>query len=108
MTDEIQKDKRNDQWLLLTDRIMDTVDIVARQVTSGRWLLTIAAGVCLVHIAFSTDDKKQIMDVIKDIIIFYFVVRDNAPSIMGKPLIDSGAPKATVTQTTATIGEVKP
>lgn len=78
MTDEIQKDKSNPIALLLVDRIMDTVDIVVRQITSGRWLLTIAAGACLVHYAWSAtpDVHEKIISVIKDIVIFYFVVRD--------------------------------
>lgn len=101
MTDEIQKNKNNDQWLLFIDRIMDTVDIVARQVTSGRWLMTVAAGVCLIHIAFSTDNKDKIIDILKDIIIFYFVVRD-----VGKASGDNGTTKVSVTPTTTT-AEVK-
>ena len=78
MTDEIQKDKTNSQGLLFVDRIMDTVDMTLRQFTSGRWLLTIAAGICLIHFAFTWPPEKQdkIIDIIKDIVIFYFVVRD--------------------------------
>ena len=49
MTEEIQKDKSNSQGLLFVDRIMDTVDIVVSQVTSGRWILTVIAGICLLH-----------------------------------------------------------
>lgn len=75
MTDQIQKDKGNSQALLFIDRMMDTVDIVVGQVTSGRWLLTVAAGICLVHFAWSGMNDK-VIDLIKDIVIFYFVVRD--------------------------------
>lgn len=80
MTEEIQKDKSNSQALLFIDRIMDTVDIVARQVTSGRWILTVISGICLIHIAWGSEDKTKIIDIIKDIVIFYFVVRDVAKS----------------------------
>lgn len=86
MTNEIQKDKNNSQALLFVDRLMDTIDIVVSQVTSGRWLLTIAAGVCLVHFAWSAENKDKVIDIIKDIVIFYFVVRDaNKPTSLDKP-----------------------
>lgn len=104
MTEEIQKGKDNTQFLLFIDRMMDTVDIVVSQVTSGRWLLTVAAGVCLVHIAFSSENKDKVVDILKDIIIFYFVVRDATPT---KPQGDSIAPKATVAPTNGIPGEVK-
>lgn len=78
MTEQIQKDKSNSQALLFIDRMMDTVDIVVSQVTSGRWLLTVAAGVCLIHFAFTTGNQDKTIDLIKDIVIFYFVVRDNS------------------------------
>lgn len=80
MTQEIQEDKRNSQALLFIDRMMDTVDIVVGQVTSGRWLLTVAAGICLIHFAWGTDNKDKVVDLLKDIVIFYFVVRDNKPT----------------------------
>lgn len=86
MTEEIQKDKKNSQALLFVDRLMDTVDIVVGQVTSGRWILTVISGVCLIHIAWSSDDKTKIVDIIKDIIIFYFVVRDTSSSKIDKPI----------------------
>ncbi len=72
---EIRKEV-NPQWLLFVDRMMDTVDMVLKQFTSGRWLLTIAAGICLIHYAWVLPPEKQdkIIDLIKDIIIFYFVV----------------------------------
>lgn len=79
MTDDIQKGK-NTQLLLFIDRMMDTVDIVVNQITSGRWILTVIAGICLIHIAWSAEDKTKIIDIVKDIIIFYFVVRDNKPT----------------------------
>lgn len=78
MTEQIQKDKSNSQALLFIDRMMDTVDIVVSQITSGRWLLTVAAGVCLIHFAFTTENHDKTVDLIKDIVIFYFVVRDNS------------------------------
>ena len=76
MTEEIQKNKDNSQALLFIDRIMDTIDIVVSQITSGRWLLTVAAGVCLIHFAWSADNKDKVIDLLKDIVIFYFVVRN--------------------------------
>ncbi len=80
MTDEIQKNKTNSQGLLFVDRMMDTVDIVINQVTSGRWLLTVGAGICLIHFAWTPENHDKVIDIIKDIVIFYFVVRD-----AGKP-----------------------
>ncbi len=79
MTDEIQKTKGNPGWLLFIDRMMDTVDIVVNQVTSGRWILTVIAGICLIHFSYSAksvDEADKIIDIFKDIVIFYFVVRD--------------------------------
>lgn len=79
MTDQTQNDKDNKskEFFLVVDRIMDTVDMVLSQFTSGRWLLTIAAGVCLVHYAWTLPVEKQdkVIDLIKDIVIFYFVVK---------------------------------
>lgn len=72
--------QKDAQWMLFVDRMMDTVDIVVSQVTSGRWLLTVAAGVCLIHMAWNAENKEKIIDIIKDIIIFYFVVRDSSKS----------------------------
>lgn len=78
MTDQIQKDPNNSQALLFIDRLMDTVDIVVRQVTSGRWLLTVSAAVCLIHFAWTTPltEQDKVLSLIKDIVLFYFVVRD--------------------------------
>ena len=92
MTEDIQKNKDNSQIMLFTDRIMDTVDIVVNQVTSGRWILTVLAGVCLLHFAWTASNPDKIIDIIKDIVIFYFVVRDAA-----KP---NGTTTQTTTQTT--------
>ncbi len=79
MSEEEKKEIRKEadpQWLLFLDRIMDSIDMVLKQFTSGRWLLTIAAGVCLIHFAWTLPPERQdkIIDLIKDIIIFYFVV----------------------------------
>lgn len=87
MTEEIQKDKHSSQVLLLIDRIMDTVDIVVNQVTSGRWILTVIAGICLIHFSWSAksvDEADKIIDIFKDIVIFYFVVRDVSKPNGGK------------------------
>ncbi len=74
----IIKKQAEAQWLQFVDRMMDTADIVISQVTSGRWLLTVAAGACLIHYAWTSDaaGKDKTLDLIKDIVIFYFVVRD--------------------------------
>lgn len=87
MTDQIQKEKGNSQALLFIDRMMDTVDIVVSQVTSGRWLLTVAAGACLIHYTWSADatQKDKVLDLLKDIVIFYFVVRDASKQNDYKP-----------------------
>lgn len=87
MTDEIQKNKENPGWLLFIDRMMDTVDIVVGQVTSGRWILTVIAGICLVHFSWAAKDVNEadkIIDIFKDIVIFYFVVRDVTKPTGGK------------------------
>lgn len=79
MTEQIQKNKDNSSWLLFVDRMMDTVDIVVNQVTSGRWILTVIAGVCLIHFTWSAknvEEADKIISIFKDIVIFYFVVRD--------------------------------
>lgn len=81
MTEEIQKDKTNSKMLLFVDRLMDTADIVVNQITSGRWILTVIAGICLIHFSWSVksiDEADKIIDIFKDIVIFYFVVRDTS------------------------------
>lgn len=83
MTEEIQKNKDNSIALLIWDRLLDTVDMVLKQCTSGRWLLTIAAGFCLIHFAFIAENHDKLMDIIKDIVIFYFMV-NKTPEINKK------------------------
>lgn len=92
---KISPQTRDAQWLLFVDRMMDTVDMVLKQFTSGRWLLTIAAGVCLVHYAWVLPPEKQdkIIDLIKDIIIFYFVV-NKAVETVAKQITDKTTTEA--------------
>ncbi len=75
--EEIKKSK--DQWLLFTDRIMDTVDMVLSQFTSGRWILTVAAAAILVHACW-TDLKNalEFKEIIAVIIYAYFQKGDKA------------------------------
>ncbi len=98
MTEGIQKDKTNPGCLLFIDRMMDTVDIVVNQITSGRWILTVIAGACLLHFCWASktiDEADKIIAILKDIVIFYFVVRDtNKPST------------PTAVNTTTTTGDV--
>lgn len=80
MTDQIQNDQDNKskEFLLVVDRLMDTVDMVLAQFTSGKWLLTIAAGICMIHYAWTlpVEHQDKVLDLIKDIVIFYFVVKN--------------------------------
>ncbi len=102
MTEEIQRDKTNPVWMLFIDRMMDTVDIVVNQVTSGRWILTVIAGICLIHFSWAAKDvgeADKIIDIFKDIVIFYFVVRDVA-----KP---TDKPSSTTIQSTIQTTETK-
>lgn len=95
MTEEIQKNKSNSQALLFTDRIMDTVDNVLSQFTSGRWILTVAAAIvmvytCVTHIEMVKDFKE----IIAVIIYAYFNKGDkpqggsNAQSISNASIDD--------------------
>lgn len=83
MTEQIQNNKDNSVALLIWDRLLDTVDMVLKQCTSGRWLLTVAAGVCLIHFAWINPNNDKLMDILKDIVIFYFVVRDTVKTTGG-------------------------
>lgn len=55
-------------------------NIIVTQLTSGRWILTVAASICLVHFAWAIEDKSKVIDIIKDIVIFYFVVKNAMPT----------------------------
>lgn len=66
-------------WKFTLDRVFDTIDIVVRQMTSGRWILTVAAAYILIHYATQSNsptDAKDIISLCKDIVLFYFVMRD--------------------------------
>lgn len=80
-------------------------EVIIGQVTSGRWLMTVAAAICLIHFSWSFPPEKldKIIDIIKDIVIFYFVVRDvskpqggtNAPISNPNPTIIASASAGT-------------
>lgn len=75
------------------------IDTIVNQVTSGRWLMTVAAAIILVHVAWACPDKvDKVIDICKDIVIFYFVVKQTtAPNTV-----------STSTVSTTTIDPVKP
>lgn len=64
-------------WEYTLDRVFDTLDIIVRQLTSGRWIMTVAAAYILIHSAKTSSDPSKIIDICKDIVIFYFVVRNS-------------------------------
>lgn len=75
MTEEIQNNKDlKDQWfLLLVDRIMDTVDKVLAQFTSGRWILTVAAAIIMLKVCWGNmEQAKEFKEIIAVIIYAYF------------------------------------
>lgn len=73
MTEEIQKNKDNSQALLFIDRIMDTVDSVLGQFTSGRWILTVAAAVIMIKVCWGNlENAKEFKEIIAVIIYAYF------------------------------------
>ncbi len=77
MTEEIQKDKSNSQALLFVDRIMDTVDMVVRQFTSGRWILTVAAAIILVSVCWGNVEKAEKFKEIIAVIIYAYFQRND-------------------------------
>lgn len=73
-------DKFKSLWEYTVDRVFDTLDIIIRQLTSGRWIMTVAAAWILVHYAtVNTVQADKIIDICKDIVIFYFVVKNSMP-----------------------------
>lgn len=73
MTEEIQKNKDNSQGLLFVDRIMDTVDMVLAQFTSGRWILTVAAALIMIRVCWTNFEYvKDFKEIIAVIIYAYF------------------------------------
>ena len=79
MSDEEKKQMRESQWLQFVDRMMDTVDMVVAQFTSGRWLLTVAAAVILVKVCWGNIDRaKEFKEIIAVIIYAYFQRGDRA------------------------------
>ena len=77
MTDEIQNNKElragNGFWVLVWDRLLDTLDKVIAQFTSGRWILTIAAAVIMVKVCWGNiENAKEFKEIIAVIIYAYF------------------------------------
>lgn len=84
MTEEIQKDPRNSQALLIWDRLLDTFDKcavqagiswlqVVSQVSSGRWILTVAAAIIMVKVCWNDmNNAKEFKEIIAVIIYAYF------------------------------------
>lgn len=83
MTESIQNDQNNKskEFLLVVDRVMDTVDMCLAQFTSGRWLLTVIVGVILLRSVWvNPEHMEKIIDICKDVVIFYFVLRPTTPN----------------------------
>lgn len=105
MTEEIQKDPRNSQALLIWDRLLDTFDKcsvqfgvswmqVVNQFTSGRWILTVAAACIMVYVCCKDITYvKEFKEIIAVIIYAYFQRGDRG--------------QETKTTETKTISEVK-
>lgn len=73
MTEEIQKNKENSQGLLFVDRIMDTVDVFAAKLSSGKFLFTIATAVVFIYsVIKGVLTNEQIMAIIMLVVGFYF------------------------------------
>lgn len=81
MTEEIQNNKElrsgSGFWVLVWDRLLDTFDKltaqITGQVTSGRWILTVAAAVIMVKTCWSHPDKVvEFKEIIAVIIYAYF------------------------------------
>lgn len=73
MTDDIQKNPNNSQGLLFVDRMMDTVDMVLGQFTSGRWILTVVAAIILLRICWMEPAKIiEFKEILMVIIYAYF------------------------------------
>lgn len=72
MSEEERKNKEA-QWMLFVDRMMDTVDSVISQFTSGRWILTVAAAVIMVSCCWNNiENAKQFKEILAVIIYAYF------------------------------------
>jgi hypothetical protein len=73
MTEEIQKNKDNSQGLLFVDRIMDTVDVFAARLSSGKFLFTLATAGVFVYASVSRVlTSEQTMAIIMLVVGFYF------------------------------------
>ncbi len=72
MSDE-EKQKKEAQWLLFVDRMMDTVDVIATKFTSGKFLFTLAtAGVFVYAVVSKLLTAEQVMAIIMLVVGFYF------------------------------------
>lgn len=70
------------------------IDFLCRQLLSGRWLLTVAAAVILVHWSwtFPSDKVDKLIDIVKDIVIFYFIMRPaNETKTMPQDSVNGGS-----------------
>lgn len=73
MTDDIQKDPKSSQALLIWDRLLDTFDKVLGQFTSGRWILTVAAASIMIYVCCKDITYvKEFKEIIAVIIYAYF------------------------------------
>lgn len=76
---------------------LSILDFIARQVFSGRWILTVASAGILWHVAHQSPDKvDKIIDICKDVVIFYFVVKNTVDALPKNT-------QTTETKTTSTI-----
>lgn len=59
----------------MIDRILHIIDKFIDKTSSGRWILTIIAGIILIKLAWLTPVNEKIYDLVKDIVLFYFLVK---------------------------------
>ncbi len=77
MTEEIQKNpglqSGNGFWVLVWDRLLDTFDKALGQITSGRWILTVAAAMIMVHACWNDlKNALEFKEILAVIIYAYF------------------------------------
>ena len=71
MTDK--EGKPNNTWEYTWDRIFDVLDTVVGQVSSGRWIFTVAAALVIVHACWNDlNNAKEFKEIIAVIIYAYF------------------------------------
>lgn len=84
MTEEIQKNSSlqtgSGFWVLVWDRLLDTFDKALGQVTSGRWILTVAAAFIMVHACWNDlKNALEFKEILAVIIYAYFQKGDRQP-----------------------------